>query len=292
MRTAALLVAATTVRALRPAMPSLYQRRAPVVNLLDAKGQSIAPVTPAGSGASDKDHDVLLGELIFSSRDPREDVASAPELYTEDFLKFVSDKAEDSDDMEEREGLKSLVDMIRATLAAVEKMQKEAEEAQARIEAEVEAEAERAAALARGEVVVDTEQVLGAAAVASGIEQYAEMAREARSEGPGEAGLYGDALRTYDALLSEFVQAEAKGELAAAVEGAFERCDYSLLALATERRDAGDRPDTQALNAIIEAVNALSAKRLEQAAARLGTVMQQGSPEKMFAKIQELAIIN
>ena len=293
MRTAALLVAATTtVRALRPAMPSLYQRRAPVVNLLDAKGQSIAPVTPAGSGASDKDHDVLLGELIFSSRDPREDVASAPELYTEDFLKFVSDKAEDSDDMEEREGLKSLVDMIRATLAAVEKMQKEAEEAQARIEAEVEAEAERAAALARGEVVVDTEQVLGAAAVASGIEQYAEMAREARSEGPGEAGLYGDALRTYDALLSEFVQAEAKGELAAAVEGAFERCDYSLLALATERRDAGDRPDTQALNAVIEAVNALSAKRLEQAAARLGTVMQQGSPEKMFAKIQELAIIN
>merc|ERR1712097_89534 len=103
-------------------------------------------------------------------------------------------------------------------------MTKEAEEAQARIEAEVEAEAERA------------------------------------------AGLYGDALRTYDALLSELVQAEAKGELAAAVEGAFERCDYSLLALA--------------------------AKRLEQAAARLGTVMQQGSPEKMFAKIQELAIIN
>ena len=189
MRTAALLVAATTVRALRPAMPSLYQRRAPVVNLLDAKGQSIAPVTPAGSGASDKDHDVLLGELIFSSRDPREDVASAPELYTEDFLKFVSDKAEDSDDMEEREGLKSLVDMIRATLDMVEKMTKEAEEAQARIEAEVEAEAERAAALARGEVVVDTEQVLGAAAVASGIEEYAEMAREARSEGPGEAGL-------------------------------------------------------------------------------------------------------
>ena len=214
MRTAALLVAATTVRALRPAMPSLYQRRAPVVNLLDAKGQSIAPVTPAGGGASDKDHDVLLGELIFSSRDPREDVASAPELYTEDFLKFVSDKAEDSDDMEEREGLKSLVDMIRSTLAIVEKMTKEAEEAQARIEAEVEAEAERAKALARGEVVVDTEQVLGAAAVASGIEQYAEMAREARSEGPGEAGLYGDALRTYDALLSELVQAEAKGELA------------------------------------------------------------------------------
>merc|ERR1712097_34505 len=129
-------------------------------------------------------------------------------------------------------------------------MTKEAEEAQARIEAEVEAEAERA------------------------------------------AGLYGDALRTYDALLSELVQAEAKGELAAAVEGAFERCDYSLLALATERRDAGDRPDTQALNSIIEAVNSLSAKRLEQAAARLGTVMQQGSPEKMFAKIQELAIIN
>ncbi|CAH0370141.1 unnamed protein product [Pelagomonas calceolata] len=270
MRTAALLVAATTtVRALRPAMPSLYQRRAPVVNLLDAKGQSIAPVTPAGGGASDKDHDVLLGELIFSSRDPREDVASAPELYTEDFLKFVSDKAEDSDDMEEREGLKSLVDMIRATLDMVEKMTKEAEEAQARIEAEVEAEAERAAALARGEVVVDTEQVLGAAAVASGIEQYAEMAREARSEGPGEAGLYGDAL------------------------GRTTRCCRNSSRprpRASSRRRRG-RVRT-ALNAIIEAVNSLSAKRLEQAAARLGTVMQQGSPEKMFAKIQELAIIN
>ena len=96
-------------------------------------------------------HSRAAGTSASSSRvravsDPREDVASAPELYTEDFLKFVSDKAEDSDDMEEREGLKSLVDMIRATLDMVEKMTKEAEEAQARIEAEVEAEAERAAA--------------------------------------------------------------------------------------------------------------------------------------------------
>ena len=291
MRTAALLVAATTtVRALRPAMPSLYQRRAPVVNLLDAKGQSIAPVTPAGGGASDKDHDVLLGELIFSSRDPREDVASAPELYTEDFLKFVSDKAEDSDDMEEREGLKSLVDMIRATLDMVEKMTKEAEEAQARIEAEVEAEAERAAALARGEVVVDTEQVLGAAAVASGIEQYAEMARGAE-RGPGRGGPLRrrapDVRRAAVGARPGRGQGRARGRRRGRV-----RTVRLLPARAGDGRDAGDRPDTQALNAIIEAVNSLSAKRLEQAAARLGTVMQQGSPEKMFAKIQELAIIN
>ena len=290
MRRAALLFA-TAARALRPATTQLYTRRAPVVNLLDSRGLPTAPVTPQGTG-NDKDHDVLLGELIFSSRDPREDVATAPELYTEDFLKFVGDKAEDSDDMEEREGLKSLVEMIRSTLALVDKATKDMAEAQARVNAAIDQEAENAARLARGEdVVVDTEQVLGAAAVASGVEQYAQMARDQRSEGPGEAGLFGDALETYNELLVELVKADAKGTLNPAVEGAFELCDYSLLGLATERRDAGS-PDAASLNAIIETINTLSAKRLEQAAARLGNVMQQGSPEKMFAKITELAIIN
>lgn len=266
--------------------------RQPAVFLLDAKGQSIAPAN-TDQTADRGDFDVLLGELIFSPRDPREDVARAPENYSEDFLKFVTDKAEDSDDMEEREGLKSLVDMIRSTLALVEKAEKDAEEAKARAQAEIDAEADRIAAIQRGEeAIVDTEQVLGAAAVASGIETYAQMAKEAKEGGPGEAGLYGDALKTYDKLLGELVQADAQGKLEAAVEGSYERCDFSLLSLAAERRDAGDRPETEALSRIIDAINALSAKRLQQAAERLGKVMQQGSPELMFAKITELAIIN
>lgn len=277
---------------LRPATTQPYTRRAPIAHLLDAKGQSIAPTNTDQTGDRG-DFDVLLGELIFSPRDPREDVARAPENYSEDFLKFVTDRAEDSDDMEEREGLKSLVDMIRSTLALVEKAEKDAEEAKARAQAEIDAEADRIAAIQRGEeAIVDTEQVLGAAAVASGVKMYEQMAKEAKEGGPGEAGLYGDALKTYDKLLGELVQADAQGKLEAAVEGSYERCDFSLLSLAAERRDAGDRPETEALSRIIDAINALSAKRLQQAAERLGKVMKQGSPELMFAKITELAIIN
>lgn len=282
---ARLLLVATAVTALRPSVTTPRRGAACVRNLLDAKGQQIVTAAPDDA----QDHDVLLGELIFSSRDPRMDVATTPEQYGEAFQAFVTKKADDSEDMEERAALKSLVDMIQGTLKAVEEAEKQQAEAQERINVALEAEA---MGVAPADAVVDTASVLGAAQVASGVDEYARMAAGGADDGPSEAGLRGDALKTYDALLADLLKADAGGDLASAVEGSFERCDFSLLNLAASRRDAGDRPDAQGLGRVIDAVNALSAKRLEQAAARLGSVLQAGEPAKMFAKITELSVMN
>ena len=72
-----LFLGLTAVSAYHPAVPAsrIALRRSTVRHLFDAKGNPIAPTTPpAGGGAENQDHEVTLGELIFSSRDPRLDV--------------------------------------------------------------------------------------------------------------------------------------------------------------------------------------------------------------------------
>mmetsp|Transcript_14647 Transcript_14647/g.43759 ORF Transcript_14647/g.43759 Transcript_14647/m.43759 type:complete len:505 (-) Transcript_14647:77-1591(-) len=265
-------------------------RPATVAHLFDANGLPIE-VAPAESG-SDEDHEILLGELIFSSRDPREDVARNPKAYTEGFLKFVGDKAEDSDDLEERAALNSLVDMVRQTLVMVEKAEKDAEEARRRAEDMKQGilSEEDAALLAQNEAAQVSQTDVLRAANAATLDGIFGPGYEAPEEtGPSEAGLRGDALATYAALLDELVAADG-ADLGAAVENAYDRCDYALLGLATERRDGG-HPDAAALGRVVEAINALSAQRLTEAAGRLGSVLQAGSPVAMFDKISEMAVL-
>jgi molybdopterin converting factor small subunit len=105
-----------------------------------------------------------------------------------------------------------------------------------------------------------------------------------------EAGLSGDALATYDSLLTKLVEARSQGALEAEVELLFDRCDYSLLQLATSRRDTGlDAAEKEALAAVVDAVNAMAARRLESAVARLGSVLRAGNPVKIMEKMTEIA---
>ncbi|KAH8067077.1 hypothetical protein JL721_7772 [Aureococcus anophagefferens] len=213
------------------------------------------PAVPASRIALRRstDHEVTLGELIFSSRDPRLDVATTPELYGDDFCAFVEGKADDSEDMEERVALKSLVEMVRDTHKAIENARKDAEEIERRMMAAANGEDEDAPAAAASDASVD---VLAAARAATLGDVYeGGDAGPAIDVGPTEAGLSGEALRTY-ALLTPLA--------------------------------GGD--DAEALAAVIDAVNGLAAKRLEQAAARLGSVLKAGDPSKMMAKITELAV--
>lgn len=200
------------------------------------------------------ENDVRLAELIFSTRDPRIDVARAPELYGDEFCDFVLSKAEKTDDMEERIALKSLVDMVRKIH---EQMKPEVKPAKPVFTEE-------------REVVTSTADVLKRANEAVGVPQ---KVIEEESE-----VLEGEALATYEKLLNKLL---AASDLETEVAANFETCDYSLLNLAASRL-----PETQR---VIDAVNALAAKRLESAADRLQTVVRAGAPEKMMQKISELA---
>lgn len=223
------------------------------------------------------ENEVKLAELIFSTADPRIEVASAPQFYDDDFISFVSVKAEDSEDVEERVALKSLVEMIKQVRAAVEKA---AEEVQVE-------DAEATLLHEEPQVLRESStDIFSAATEAVGVASASRSTPEHLQR--REAGLSGDALATYDRLLTRLLEADKQGRLTTEVEANYETCDYSLLSLADERRHS-DHTKAAALGRVVEAVNALAAKRLESAAMRLQSVLRAGAPEKMMAKITELA---
>lgn len=189
--------------------------------------------------------------------------------------------------MEERVALKSLVDMVRQVQDAIVQAEVDREDLERRMIEAAEADGD----VAPEAVVKDgTSNVLAAAQAATLDGIYEEGSSGVVVDvGPTEAGLSGEALKTYDAMLTDLVGAVASNQLDAAVEGAFERCDFALLSLATERRDGGGET-AAACGAVVEAINAFAAKRLEQAAMRLGGILKAGTPAKMMSKITEMAV--
>ena len=57
-------------------------------------------------------------QLVFSSMDPKLEIARNIEFYDEDFVAWVNAKADKSDDLEERAALKSLSEIIDEVLVA------------------------------------------------------------------------------------------------------------------------------------------------------------------------------
>ena len=67
-------------------------------------------------------HIQALGKLVFSSTDPAIDIAKDLVTYDDDFCLWLNAKADACDDLEERVGLRSLVELVEeVTLQVVEK---------------------------------------------------------------------------------------------------------------------------------------------------------------------------
>ena len=230
------------------------------------------------------DNEILLGELIFSSRDPRLEVAQEPEAYDDKFCDFVTAKAEASDDLEERVALKSLAETIKAVRAQIAKNEEEAKKASQKTDVEEEK-------TARGAIPSNAEILRSAqSTVAFGASATKEEKRQAQilADEKSEAGLSGAALETYDVLLRDLLhKSEDADILASAIEANFDSCDLNLLNLATSRKNGGD----ERAGRVLEAVNAATVQKLQMATQRLGSVLKAGAPEKMFAKIIELATV-
>eukprot|EP00904_Undaria_pinnatifida_P013549 jgi/Undpi1/9324/HiC_scaffold_26.g11782.m1 len=114
---------------------------------------------PLETFSSQADYDRFLGELIFSQSDVRDDVLkSLDKAGDEGFMKWLEQKIQDCDDLDERVGLKSLMDIIKQVKDFVDK---------AIAEEEKEREAAEAAEAA-GANAVDAE-VVGETGVGVGV---------------------------------------------------------------------------------------------------------------------------
>lgn len=66
-------------------------------------------------------NDVLLAELVFTTEDVREVIYSRLDDCNEDFIQFLEQKVGASTDLDERQALRSLIDMIDGVKKAVER---------------------------------------------------------------------------------------------------------------------------------------------------------------------------
>merc|ERR1712157_545964 len=105
--------------------------------------------------------DSFLAELVFSPNDPRLDIAeNAERAFDEDFLKWLSNKVQNSKDAEEKVALRDLLEMIHdvkqkieISRLAEERMAKEKEEELERLRKEAEELAASNAKLSDAEVL-------------------------------------------------------------------------------------------------------------------------------------------
>eukprot|EP00903_Cladosiphon_okamuranus_P011527 g10854.t1 len=208
--------------------------------------------------SNEADYDQFLGELVFSQSDVRDDVLkNLDKAGDEGFLAWLEKKIEDCDDLEERVGLKSLLDIIKKVKGFVDK-------------ALAEEEAEKAAAAEAGdkkEGAVDAEVVGVSGEKRTNAQVWEEMRRLQRLGVEAKAGEEaGDALEALkEAQMSPFEGLPKKAQEAA---GTAEAAGLTLL---------GDT------------INNAMQQRMSKATERLQRILGSGNPQNMEKTISAMA---
>jgi len=130
--------------------PTAFARSSPLYGILDEINSDSYDLMSGGDEESKVDmnnaYEMFLGELVFSTNDPRVDIMNKIELASDpEFLEWLDGKVKKSNDPEERIAIQDLLDMIidiktrvEVSAMAEERTKKEAAEAErARIEANI-----------------------------------------------------------------------------------------------------------------------------------------------------------
>lgn len=239
------------------------------------------------SGINDQ-FEIFLGELVFSTNDPRVDIMNNYERAADEkFMSWMENKADSSDDPNERLALKDLYEMIvdikkRVELSklAEERLAKEAEmKEQERIkQAEEDAEA--------GRQMSNADVLKKAAAIGS------VQASEASAGASGEKVSFYDQELTpeirmsYEDTLKKLLPPYKAGETPKSVVAKnYEKFDAQFVKVLTERSSNGDADSSALLDALAEE----QSKRIAAATETLKSVLALGEPMKMEGAIVRLA---
>jgi hypothetical protein len=248
-------------------------------NLMDTSDESEINMNDA--------YEMFLGDLVFSTNDPRIDIMNNYERATdEDFLGWLEKKIETSTDPEERPALKDLFEIIvdvkkRTDLSKLAK-EREAREAglqeQQRMEqAEADAEA--------GRQMSNTDVLRKAMSIDS-----AKSEEDLQSTKPKKT-FYDEELTpeiriSYEDQVKKFLPPYKAGETAQSVVFSnYERFDAQFVKVLAERSVSGEEEST----ALLEALAEEQRKRISTATEALKSVLSMGEPMKMEGAIVRLA---
>lgn len=239
---------------------------------------------------------MLLAELIFTTDDVREVIYNRLDECDAKFVEFLENRIKGSEDIDERQALRSLVEMVDAIKVAVEKKKVEdaaraEEEQKRRLEEEAKVMAEMAEAKKRAQTVQEKESQRQ--------QQREELVRmqggankEEASVGGDNASLKMDPKKSYEQMLEAFLGLDFGNDkyVHEVVEANYERCTMEFLDLLGERLNSGETAADvkKKLLALKGHIEVILQERMSRAAERLGVVVKAGSLEAMEDKIYEL----
>jgi hypothetical protein len=231
-------------------------------------------------------YEMFLGDLVFSTNDPRIDIMNDYERATDKvFLKWLEDKIGKSKDPDERMALRDLFEIIvdikkRTELSKLgeERKAKEAEERnQSRI-------AEDEARAATGRQLSNTDVLKMAAAIGS--TPLEEDIQEAKLKKTFyEEELTPEIRMSYEDQLKKFLPPYKAGETAATVVSInYDRFEAQFVKVLAERANEGEKESA----ILLEALAVEQQTRIANGAKKLSEVLSMGDPMRMEGAIVKM----
>ncbi len=225
------------------------------------------------------DYEILLGELVFSTNDPRVDIVNNFDRATsDDFISWMEKKAENSKDPEERLALKDLLEMIvdvkkkvELSKLAEERVAREAEEEEALRVQTAEAEAEAGLKMSNTDVLRKAVAISSAKLSTKTEEVSVKQSFYDRQLTPEIRMSYEDTLKK---LLPPYKAGETPESI---VQINYDRFDAQFVKVLNERATNGEEDSA----ALLEALAIEQGKRIAAATDSLKQVLAMGEPMKM-----------
>lgn len=236
-------------------------------------------------------YEVFLGDLVFSTNDPRLDIIDNYDRATDPkFIDWMGRKVDRSTDPEERLALKDLLDMIVDTKKkqelsqmAADRIAKEAADAEKARIAQAEADAEKGRQLSNADVLRRAQAIDSATQISA--EDRAEVASKKKSF--YEQELTPEIRMSYDDTLKQLLPPYKPGESPTSiVRTNYDRFDAQFVKVLNERVEMNGDMDSAAL---LEALAIEQGRRIGAATENLKAVLSMGEPMKMEGMLVRMA---
>jgi len=232
-------------------------------------------------------YEMFLGDLVFSTNDPRLDIIEKYEQYTDPaFMEWMGQKSEKSTDADERLALNDLLGMIKDIQRKQELSQlreeREAKEAavaedQRIVDAEVVAE--------EGKKLSNTDLLRKAQLIDSATQATAEDRAETTKKSFYETEITPEILMSYEDTLKDLLPPYKTGTTPeSVVKLNYDRFDAQFVKVLNAKVADGDEGSA----ALLEALAGEQSKRIEKATVQLKAVLGMGDPMRMEGLIVKM----
>jgi len=232
-------------------------------------------------------YEIFLGELVFSTNDPRLDIVENYELATDPaFIEWMEQKAEKSTDPDERLALKDLVGMIKDVTRKQELSQiREEREAQEAAVVEEQRIIDAEVVAAEGRQLTNVDLLRKAQKIDSATQATNEDRAETVKKSFFDQEITPEILMSYEDTLKELLPPYKAGTTPESiVKTNYDRFDAQFVKVLNAKVADGDEGSA----ALLQVLAQEQSKRIEKATEQLKAVLAMGDPMRMEGLIVKM----